>query len=111
MEYHRKLLQAASLAGIAAGVQQMSVPAPEAVDACASDPLSSATIILFTLASVFLVVFTGICAGLTLGLLSLKRVDLEVIKRSGEPSKVWLVKRVEPVSSRFGPILIYTFSF
>ncbi|PRW32510.1 Metal transporter CNNM4 [Chlorella sorokiniana] len=47
--------------------------------------------------SVLLVVFAGLMAGLTLGLLSLDKVDLQVIKRSGTPQEVWLAERVEPV--------------
>lgn len=35
----------------------------------------------------FLVVFAGLMSGLTLGLMSLSRVDLEILTRSGTPTE------------------------
>lgn len=37
--------------------------------------------------SCFLVLFAGIMSGLTLGLMSLSRVDLEILQRSGTPAE------------------------
>lgn len=37
--------------------------------------------------SCFLVVFAGICSGLTLALMPLGQVELEVLRRSGSPSE------------------------
>ncbi len=44
-----------------------------------------------------LVVFSGLMAGLTLGLLSLDKIDVEVIKRAGNSFDRWAVSKVEPV--------------
>lgn len=44
-----------------------------------------------------LVAFSGICSGLTLGLLSLDHVDLEVLRRSGTPTQKIQAAGVAPV--------------
>ncbi|KAL4420313.1 hypothetical protein ABPG77_010218 [Micractinium sp. CCAP 211/92] len=62
--------------------------------------LSSGATAVYIIVSVLLVVFAGMMAGLTLGLLSLDKVDLEVIKRSGTEKQRWLVTQVEPVLAR-----------
>ncbi|KAG2501133.1 hypothetical protein HYH03_000951 [Edaphochlamys debaryana] len=48
-------------------------------------------------AGVALIAMSGLVAGLTLGLLSLDKVELEVIKRSGSSTKRKWAARVEPV--------------
>jgi hypothetical protein len=104
--------------------------------AAREEPLTPELRLAFIVISVLLVLFAGLMAGLTLGLLSLdrqagcrrlrppaaaaaavrlwqvrqleragcllglRRVDLEVIKRSGSPKEVWLAERVEPVLAR-----------
>ncbi|KAL4434431.1 hypothetical protein ABPG75_000872 [Micractinium tetrahymenae] len=62
--------------------------------------LSSGAAAVYIIVSVLLVCFAGMMAGLTLGLLSLDKVDLEVIKRSGTEKQRWLVTQVEPVLAR-----------
>lgn len=48
-------------------------------------------------ASVSLIVLSGICAGLTLGLLSLDVNDLEILKRSPDEAAKVAVEKVEPL--------------
>ena len=51
----------------------------------------------YIIVSVLLIIFSGLMAGLTLGLLSLDRIDLEVLRRSGTDKDRWLVERVAPL--------------
>lgn len=50
-------------------------------------PLGSLWWIIYAGISFVLVLFAGIMSGLTLGLMSLSRVDLEILQRSGNPSE------------------------
>lgn len=65
-----------------------------------SSSLSTGTTIGYAFICVALVIFSGMMAGLTLGLLSLDKMDLEVIKRSGTDHEKWLVAKIEPVVRR-----------
>ncbi|KAL6775935.1 hypothetical protein ACKKBG_A19145 [Auxenochlorella protothecoides x Auxenochlorella symbiontica] len=65
-----------------------------------AEPLSPGMTTAYILLCIVLVIFSGIMAGLTLGLLSLDRVDLQVIKRSGTERERWLVSRIEPVLAK-----------
>jgi metal transporter CNNM len=54
--------------------------------------------------SCFLVLFAGIMSGLTLGLMSLSRVDLEILQRSGtntEKKQAGPIQSDSPLSFRF----------
>ncbi|PRW58116.1 DUF21 domain-containing protein [Chlorella sorokiniana] len=62
--------------------------------------LSSGQTAVYIVISVLLVIFAGMMAGLTLGLLSLDKVDLEVIRRSGSEKDRWLVGQVAPLLHR-----------
>jgi hypothetical protein len=61
--------------------------------------LSSGQTAVYIVICILLVIFAGCMAGLTLGLLSLDKVDLEVVKRSGTDKQKWLVTQVEPVGA------------
>lgn len=50
---------------------------------------------LFT--CIALVLFAGVCSGLTLGLLSLDLMELEVLKRSGSPREQAYADRIVPL--------------
>lgn len=52
---------------------------------------------ILVLASISLIILSGICAGLTLGLLSLDANDLEILKRSSNESDARAVAKVEPL--------------
>ncbi|KAI3423938.1 hypothetical protein D9Q98_009772 [Chlorella vulgaris] len=69
-------------------------------DALGREVLTPEMEIVYIGISVFLTLFAGLMAGLTLGLLSIDKIDLEVIKRSGSAHEVWLAQRVEPVLAR-----------
>lgn len=51
----------------------------------------------YLLVSILLVLFAGICSGLTLGLLSLDLMELEVLKRSGSPKEQAYADRIMPL--------------
>eukprot|EP00798_Chlamydomonas_sp_ICE-L_P013276 gene13276-19118_t len=53
--------------------------------------------IAFICTAIGLVLFAGCMSGLTLGLLSLDKVDLEVLKRSGTPQEQRWANRIIPV--------------
>jgi metal transporter CNNM len=59
--------------------------------------LSPGTETAYIIVTIFLVITSGLAAGLTLGLLSIDKLDLEVIKRSGTPQEQRLAARVEPL--------------
>lgn len=65
-----------------------------------SHSLPQATAIGYSFLCTGLVLFSGICSGLTLGLLSLDRVDLEVLKRSGSDLEKKYAGGVLPVRRR-----------
>ena len=46
---------------------------------------------------IIIILLSGICAGLTLGLLSLDSNDVEILKRSGNDSTIRAVRRIEPL--------------
>eukprot|EP00887_Chlorella_sp_A99_P005745 scaffold1.g5745.t1 len=56
---------------------------------------------------VLLVVFSGIMAGLTLGLLSLDKIDIEVVKRSGTDKERWLLNPAAAVVISVTAILVF----
>jgi hypothetical protein len=62
-----------------------------------SGDLSSGETAFYIILCVFLVVLSGIAAGLTLGLLSIDALDLEVAKRTGSPKEKWMASKVEPL--------------
>ena len=53
--------------------------------------------VILVLASVGLITLSGICAGLTLGLLSLDVNDVEILKRSSNEAEARAVAKVEPL--------------
>lgn len=62
--------------------------------------LSSSEKVGYAILCAGLVAFSGICSGLTLGLLSLDHVDLEVLRRSGTPTQKIQAAGVAPVRAR-----------
>ncbi|GAB4822256.1 hypothetical protein N2152v2_009302 [Parachlorella kessleri] len=94
----RRLLQLAQEAAVPAS---MPIAAHEG-----REPLSPGQQVAFIVISVALTILAGLMSGLTLGLMSLDRVDTEVIKRSGSPKQRWLVERIEPVLSHPHHLLV-----
>ncbi|KAL4421316.1 hypothetical protein ABPG75_010607 [Micractinium tetrahymenae] len=92
--------QEALALGGGAAPSAAAAAAAAAFDLRSESDLSPETKFALVVIAVLLVIFAGLMAGLTLGLLSLDKVDLEIIKRSGTPREVWLVERVEPVLAR-----------
>ncbi|KAF5736817.1 hypothetical protein HS088_TW14G00971 [Tripterygium wilfordii] len=56
--------------------------------------------------SCFLVLFAGIMSGLTLGLMSINRVDLEILQRSGTPSEKSQAAQILPVVQKQHQLLV-----
>lgn len=62
--------------------------------------------VVLVCASVSLIVLSGICAGLTLGLLSLDANDIEILKRSSNEADIRAVAKVEPLISQPHVLLV-----
>ncbi|XP_057771829.1 DUF21 domain-containing protein At4g14240-like [Salvia miltiorrhiza] len=56
--------------------------------------------------SCFLVIFAGICSGLTLALMPLSQVELEVLRRSGSPSEKKQAAAIIPVVQKQHQLLV-----
>lgn len=61
---------------------------------------SKGAVVFYTVASVCLTIFAGLMSGLTLGLMSMDKVDLEVLKRSGTATEKKYAARIMPVVSK-----------
>lgn len=68
--------------------------------------LSSSTRVGYGFLCVGLVLFSGCCSGLTLGLLSLDRVDLEVLVRSGSEAQKRYATAVAPIVAQGHRLLV-----
>ncbi|XP_010693924.1 DUF21 domain-containing protein At4g14240 isoform X2 [Beta vulgaris subsp. vulgaris] len=69
-------------------------------------PLGSLWWIIYAGISFVLVLFAGIMSGLTLGLMSLSRVDLEILQRSGNPSEKNQAAAILPVVQKQHQLLV-----
>jgi metal transporter CNNM len=62
--------------------------------------------VIYATVSVFLILIAGICAGLTLGLLSLSPIDLEMIKRTSSSKDKLMALKVERVTRNPHQLLV-----
>ncbi|KAK9835839.1 hypothetical protein WJX74_009138 [Apatococcus lobatus] len=66
----------------------------------ADDHVHGASLVIYLLISVGLVIIGGVMSGLTLGLMSMDTVELEVLRRSGTPKQRKQAARIQPVVQR-----------
>ncbi|XP_052206390.1 DUF21 domain-containing protein At4g14240-like [Diospyros lotus] len=91
-----------------AGMHAVAVVRMMAMEASAGEEIEFGTAWWFMYAGIscFLIVFAGVMSGLTLGLMSLGRVELEILQRSGTSAEMRQAAAILPVVQKQHQLLV-----